>query len=126
VCVIQDVMSARSSGLCVEVVPGWACARRAVSEFGLGSVWACGCFALRSINQSINPINQSNQSTNSINQQDPLAELLAGAEIIESERVNQAKNAVYPVVSDSVIPFAHWWIDRWVDGWHGMDGSSID
>lgn len=30
--------------------------------------------------------------------QDPLAELLAGAEIIASERVNQAKNAVYPVV----------------------------
>jgi len=31
--------------------------------------------------------------------QDPLAAILAGEDIIESERVNKAKNAVYPVVA---------------------------
>jgi hypothetical protein len=31
--------------------------------------------------------------------QDPLAAILAGDEIVESERVNKAKNAVYPVVA---------------------------
>lgn len=42
----------------------------------------------------------SHQLTNQpIKPKDPLAELLAGEEIIASERVNQAKNAVYPVVA---------------------------